>query len=247
RIVVPPIFAAALQPQPQGPPEAAADAVSRVPRSTPGARRHLASTGSGLACRRRSGSPSSPRGSSLVGRDTGFVPVITTKTLSYYCPNIIQRNFRGARENHRSRRCSRAGHACYHGGSLDGRHPHMTEPQPSMDEPRLPGARAGTFVARWVTPCEPGQIQPNGVDLRGERLFRVTGPGRLDPTGTVPGPREEVPWSQAEPLAPGAYVVRYRERITIPPGELGQVFPRSSLRRNCAVLFSAWWDHEHGG
>lgn len=123
----------------------------------------------------------------------------------------------------------------------------MMEPLAPSAEPGLPAVRAGAFVAQWVTPCDPDQIQPNGVDLRGERLFRVTGPGRLNPEGTVAGPRVEVPWPQEEALPPGAYVVRYRERVTIPPGHVGQIFPRSSLLRNGAVLYSALWDQGYAG
>lgn len=66
-------------------------------------------------------------------------------------------------------------------------------------------------------------------------------------TGTIAGERQEVAWSATAPLAPGAYVVRYREELTIPAGHVGQVFPRSSLLRNSAMLFSALWDQGYSG
>lgn len=111
----------------------------------------------------------------------------------------------------------------------------------------LPGARTGAFASQFIDPCEPEQIQPNGVDLRVERLFMVTSAGHLAPGGTIAGDREEVPWRADHRLAPGAYVVRYREKITIPAGHVGQVFPRSSLLRNGGTLFSALWDQGYEG
>lgn len=125
----------------------------------------------------------------------------------------------------------------------------MTSPTPDSFHPRAPGrgARAGTFTARWVAPCTEDQIQPNGVDLRIGEVFTVVSPAEINADGTVPGGRREVAWPPGDCFAPGFYVIRYRETVTIPPGHVGQVFPRSSLLRNGAALFSALWDQGYSG
>jgi dUTP pyrophosphatase len=48
-------------------------------------------------------------------------------------------------------------------------------------------------------------------------------------------------------LEPGAYVVRYGERLRIPEGHVGFVYPRSSLMRNSCMLNSAVWDAGYEG
>jgi len=110
--------------------------------------------------------------------------------------------------------------------------------------------RDGRFVARFVAPVEEQQIQPNGVDLRLGRLFRITGAGTLHPTHPDLADREEVPLPEsgpAAPLPPGAYVVRYVEQVRIPEGHVGLILPRSSLLRNGAALYSALWDQGYEG
>lgn len=111
----------------------------------------------------------------------------------------------------------------------------------------LPGARSGSFIARWVDPVSSEQIQPNGVDVRCQQLFTITSPAHIGADGTTPGGRQELAWPADDLLPAGAYVVRYKETITIPPGHIGQVFPRSSLLRNGATLFSALWDQGYSG
>ena len=107
--------------------------------------------------------------------------------------------------------------------------------------------RGGRFVADFVDPVQPEQIQPNGVDLRLGELFRITGTGALHASRTELASREAVPLSADEPLAPGAYVVRYVERVRVPEGHVGLILPRSSLLRNGATLHSALWDQGYEG
>lgn len=114
--------------------------------------------------------------------------------------------------------------------------------------PQVPaGARRGTFIARHVDPCAEDQVQPNGVDLRIGEVFTVTSPAEINADGTVPGERQEVAWPPENCFPPGFYIIRYQETVTIPPGHVGQVFPRSSLLRNGAALFSALWDQGYSG
>lgn len=48
-------------------------------------------------------------------------------------------------------------------------------------------------------------------------------------------------------LGPGAYVIRYAEYIKMPTNAIGLVFPRSSLLRMGAVLYTAVWDPGYEG
>ena len=48
-------------------------------------------------------------------------------------------------------------------------------------------------------------------------------------------------------LETGAYVVRYAERIRIPEGHVGFLYPRSSLLRNSCMLNTAVWDAGYEG
>lgn len=112
--------------------------------------------------------------------------------------------------------------------------------------------REGRFIAQFVAPVDAEQIQPNGVDLRLGQLFRVTGTGALHPDRTELAEREPVdlpddPAAAPAALAPGAYVVRYVEKVYVPDGHVGLILPRSSLLRNGAVLYSALWDQGYEG
>ena len=51
---------------------------------------------------------------------------------------------------------------------------------------------SGAFVADHVSPTEPAQIQPNGVDLTLDAVFRQCEPGRLSRDGKRVGKRDPV-------------------------------------------------------
>lgn len=108
--------------------------------------------------------------------------------------------------------------------------------------------RNGQFIAQFVNPCQPVQIQPNGVDLSVGEVFRLGDPpGAILSGGTKLAARRPIALSDQQPLAPGAYVIRYLERVSIPTGHVGVVYPRSSLLRNGAALYSALWDQGYEG
>ena len=111
--------------------------------------------------------------------------------------------------------------------------------------------RSGSFVAEQVSSPTPGAVQPIGVDLTLEAVFEQREPGRLGVDGKRIGERAAVEPDSTDPdsyrLSPGAYVVRYGERLAIPDGHVGFVLPRSSLLRNSCMLNTAVWDAGYEG
>ncbi|WP_435344598.1 deoxyuridine 5'-triphosphate nucleotidohydrolase [Haloarchaeobius sp. HRN-SO-5] len=114
--------------------------------------------------------------------------------------------------------------------------------------------RSGAFVAEQLSPLRDDQVQPNGVDLTLDAVFEQREPGRIGRDGKKVGDRSEVEAEQyaddAPPtyyLEPGGYVVRYGERIHVPEGHVGFVYPRSSLMRNSCMLNTAVWDAGYEG
>lgn len=95
------------------------------------------------------------------------------------------------------------------------------------------------------------QVQPNGIDLRLERVQRLTSPGLLGAADAVrePAAREEVTsdgdgwWD----LAPGAYVVTYQEKVNLPAHLMALGRPRSSLLRSGVAIHGAVWDAGYSG
>src|SRR5438067_12976234 len=79
------------------------------------------------------------------------------------------------------------------------------------------------------------QVQPNGVDLRVERVQRLTSPGLLGAADNVrePAAREDVEadkdgwWD----VHRGAYVITYREKVNLPTDLIALSRPRASLLR----------------
>jgi dUTP pyrophosphatase len=108
--------------------------------------------------------------------------------------------------------------------------------------------RSGQFVANHIESVDEEQIQPNGVDLTVSAVFDQVAPGRIGQDGkTVGDRRERDPEGGVYRLDPGGYVVRYGERITIPPDHVGFLYPRSSLLRNSCMLDTAVWDAGYEG
>lgn len=95
------------------------------------------------------------------------------------------------------------------------------------------------------------QLQPNGIDLRVERVQRLTSPARFGAADTArePSARRDCTadtegwWD----LAPGAYVITYRERVNLPPDLTALIRPRSSLLRSGVAIHGAVWDAGYSG
>ncbi len=96
------------------------------------------------------------------------------------------------------------------------------------------------------------QITPNGVDLTVAEVAWIAAdrPGRLDFDNSarrLPD-TEVIAWKKGGlVLPPGAYVIRYAERVNLPHDVLALGRPRSSLLRCGAYLGSAVWDAGYSG
>jgi deoxycytidine triphosphate deaminase len=108
--------------------------------------------------------------------------------------------------------------------------------------------KSGRFVADHLEDPAPEQVQPNGVDLTLDAVFEQTGPGRIGTDGKTVGDRAPVDDADGVyHLDPGGYIVRYADRIVIPEGHVGFLYPRSSLLRNSCMLDTAVWDAGYEG
>ncbi len=110
--------------------------------------------------------------------------------------------------------------------------------------------RAGTFVADHLSPVAAEQVQPNGVDLTVDAILEPSERGRIGTGGKRVADRDALdpdPDAEAYVLRPGGYIARYGERIRIPEGHVGFVYPRSSLMRNGSMLHTAVWDAGYEG
>ncbi|HUQ42710.1 MAG TPA: deoxyuridine 5'-triphosphate nucleotidohydrolase [Candidatus Limnocylindrales bacterium] len=95
------------------------------------------------------------------------------------------------------------------------------------------------------------QIQTNGIDLRVERIQRLSSPGLLGATDSVrePAAREDVRsdkdgwWD----LHRGAYVITYREKVNLPHDLMALARPRSTLLRSGVAIHAAVWDAGYSG
>jgi deoxycytidine triphosphate deaminase len=110
--------------------------------------------------------------------------------------------------------------------------------------------RSGSFVAEHLTPVDPAQVQPNGVDLTADAILAPKERGRIGRDGKRIADRRPVdPDDEAGAyvLSPGGYVLRYGETVSVPEGHVGFVYPRSSLMRNACMLHTAVWDAGYEG
>lgn len=95
------------------------------------------------------------------------------------------------------------------------------------------------------------QIQANGIDLRVERIQRLSSPGLLGATDALrePAAREDLPsdkdgwWD----LHRGAYVITYREKVNLPHDLMALSRPRSTLLRSGVAIHAAVWDAGYSG
>jgi len=108
--------------------------------------------------------------------------------------------------------------------------------------------RSGRFVADHLGDVDPSQVQPNGVDIRLSGIYEQVEPGRIGRGDKSVGDRAEMEAVRGVyHLDRGGYVVAYADRIHIPEGHVGFLYPRSSLLRNSCTLDTAVWDAGYEG
>ena len=99
--------------------------------------------------------------------------------------------------------------------------------------------------------AEQAHVQPNGVDLSLEAVWRFTGAGslgRANADRALPE-REDLTFDADGwlDLAPASYGIRYAEWVELPVDSGGLCFPRSSLLRMGLHVPTAVWDAGYGG
>jgi dUTP pyrophosphatase len=95
------------------------------------------------------------------------------------------------------------------------------------------------------------QLQPNGVDVRIDRLFKLTSPALLGASDTLrePAAREEIipdrdGWWE---LHQGSYVIVIKEKVNLSSDLMALARPRSTLLRSGVAIHTAVWDAGYTG
>jgi dUTP pyrophosphatase len=111
--------------------------------------------------------------------------------------------------------------------------------------------RRGQFVALLSAAAEQAHVQPNGVDLSLDAIWRFAGAGSL---GASADDRRLPPHESLEfdadgwlELGMGTYGIRYAEWVSLPLDCGGLCFPRSSLLRMGLHVPTAVWDAGYAG
>jgi len=111
--------------------------------------------------------------------------------------------------------------------------------------------RRGQIVGLPGAAAEAAHVQPNGVDLSLDAVWRFAGAGALGRAADdrrLP-PREDLDFDADGwvALGMGTYGVRYGEWVTLPLDRGGLCFPRSSLLRMGVHVPTAVWDAGYAG
>jgi dUTP pyrophosphatase len=116
---------------------------------------------------------------------------------------------------------------------------------------------SGDFVAKHLNDGEVDdeQIQPNGVDLTIGTLYRTSGEAHFfeeeyekpDRIAIEPDRALFEEKSAIYQIPTGVYPIVYSEKVEIPEGYVGRVYPRSRLMRSGIHLTSALWDQGYEG
>ncbi|KYH38033.1 MAG: Deoxyuridine 5'-triphosphate nucleotidohydrolase [Candidatus Hecatellales archaeon B24] len=94
------------------------------------------------------------------------------------------------------------------------------------------------------------QLQPAGFELTLAEVFSFKGFGSLgfeDKDRKLPAFKPiRLSAEKFTRLPSGAYMVRYNEEVRLPSDLSALIFPRSSLMRSGAILYTAVWDRGRG-
>lgn len=104
-------------------------------------------------------------------------------------------------------------------------------------------------IVSLPTEAEADHVQPNGIDLSVDGVWRFVDGGVLGRAERALPERRELAFAVDEWLAlpAGTYGVRYAERVALPSDCGGLCFPRSSLLRMGAHVPTAVWDAGYAG
>lgn len=106
---------------------------------------------------------------------------------------------------------------------------------------------SGPEAAKLLKITNPDQVQPNGVDLTLDVIYRFPEEGpdflAIDEDRVTPIPLKRGGYR----LTRGAYLVEYTETTTIPPDCVGLLLPRSTLLRHGLDVRTALWDAGYSG
>lgn len=94
------------------------------------------------------------------------------------------------------------------------------------------------------------QIQPCGVDLTLRQVSRFASPGSIDydNSARVIAERQSLEWVDGWIHLPaGSYHVIYNEVVNLPSDIMALAYPRSSLLRCGATVYTAVWDPGYSG
>lgn len=109
--------------------------------------------------------------------------------------------------------------------------------------------RQVVLLAEFATEAE--HVQPNGIDLSLDAIWRFTGAGSLGRSSSdrLLPEREGLAFDPDGwiSLQAGTYGIRYAERVEMPPDCGGLCFPRSSLLRMGLHVPTAVWDAGYQG
>lgn len=116
---------------------------------------------------------------------------------------------------------------------------------------------SGEFVAQHLNDGEvdDDQIQPNGVDLTISEMYRTSGQAHFFEEDYEKPDRLMIPPTRSihedgvrvYDMPSGQYPIVYAEKVEIPKGYIGRVYPRSRLMRCGLHLTSALWDQGYEG
>ncbi|MEB2793410.1 MAG: deoxyuridine 5'-triphosphate nucleotidohydrolase [Caldisphaeraceae archaeon] len=106
----------------------------------------------------------------------------------------------------------------------------------------------GSEARRFFEDVSGIQIQPAGVDLRLDRVFKFQGKGFLGiDERYLPMVAEISPENDIFELEKGEYKIRFYDIVSVPADVAGLCLPRSSLLRMGASINCALWDPGYRG
>lgn len=108
----------------------------------------------------------------------------------------------------------------------------------------------GEFTTTKLTNVQPGDVQPNAVDLRLDKVFRISSNDFIISNEEKKHRGTEELYPDGDGyfiLFPGSYEIVMENIIHVGPGEAGWVITRSTLNRNGCYITSGLYDSGYHG